>query len=125
MNHLRAVPFDALTARAVNAATTAILRIVLDVNAQAVAVGQPCLDAWIRVGANAVLAEAAGTNHAAETTVVCVIQHVSTVAGIPASTHRLAGTCIDIKRLAVWAGHVAAAIIIGHITFTVAMRLGI
>lgn len=125
MDHVGAISLDALPTWAMNAATTTVLGIVLRVKALAIAIGQPGLHAWIGVSADAVLAETAGTNHTAETAVVRVIQEISTVAGIPTAPHRLACAGICIERLAIWTSHVSAAIVLGHITFTMAMRLRI
>lgn len=100
VDHVRAISFDTLPARAVVTAAATILGVVLRIQALAIAIGEPCLQAGIRVGADAVLAEAAATNHTAESAVVGVIQEVGTVASIPTAARRLAGAGIGIERLA-------------------------
>src|SRR6478609_6009789 len=104
------------------AAAAAVLRIVLRVDARAVAIGQSRLNTGIGIRANTVLAETAAADHAAETAIVGVMQQVGATAVAPVGN---AGAGIYVERLVVIARHVAAAIVAGNVALTVAMRFRI
>lgn len=112
MDHFRAASLNALTTWALRTTASAILGIVLYIDTQAVAVGQPRLYTWIALGADAVLTEPAVADNAACAAIVRIVQQVCAAAiACTATIVGGAGACVSVECLIIRAGHVPTTIV--------------